>query len=103
MGDWITWYQCPHCGNTESKLKNFKKIGKIEMEDGRKLTHYRCPSCKSQSPREDLYRCFNVARARAGETRNGLREKNKDKKKGLGLLQIYNQRRTSNHECISSN
>jgi len=60
MSDWITWYQCPQCGNGESKLNDFEKVGKEEMEDGRKLVHYKCPSCGSTSPREDLYRCFNT-------------------------------------------
>ena len=32
--DWIVWYQCPQCGNGKSKLKDFEKVGKIEMEDG---------------------------------------------------------------------
>ena len=60
MSDWITWYQCSNCGHSESKLKKFEKIGKIEVEDGRKITHYRCPACKGEFPRETLHRCVNT-------------------------------------------
>ena len=65
--DWIIWFQCPQCGNREDKLKDFEKVGKIEMDDGRKLVHYKCRNCGSPSPREDLYRSFNAIGLRNSE------------------------------------
>jgi len=65
--DLIIWYQCPQCGNGENKLKDFENVGTIEMEDGRKLVHYKCRSCGSSSPREDLYRSFNAIGLRNSE------------------------------------